>query len=112
MDEVHRILRADGIFIATSVMNFRIHAWPHDYWRFTPEGFKSLFKPFAYSIVEFAGDRRFPHTVVGVGFKSPVEEEKVMDFLKRLERWKEHWSRPAEKGIKKSLKRLGRKLFG
>lgn len=112
VDEVYRILTPDGIFIATSVMNFRIHAWPHDYWRFTPEGFKSLLKPFAHSIVEFAGDRRFPHTVVGVGFKSPVEDKKLEEFYKRLKQWKDYWSVYAEKGLKGRLKHLSKKLFG
>ena len=112
VDEVYRILTPDGIFIATSVMNFRIHAWPHDYWRFTPEGFKSLLKPFAHSIIEFAGDKRFPHTVVGVGFKSPVEDKKLEEFYKRLKQWKDYWSVYAEKGLKGRLKHLSKKLFG
>jgi SAM-dependent methyltransferase len=69
LKEIHRILRPDGIAIISSVMNFPIHDYPYDYWRFTPEAFKSLLKPFASSFVGSVGIEDFPHTVVGVGFK-------------------------------------------
>lgn len=69
MEEIHRILKPDGIAIVSSVMDFEIHDYPHDYWRFTPEGFRSLLKPFASSFVGCAGRRLKPHTVVGIGFK-------------------------------------------
>ena len=77
IDEIYRILKPDGMAVITSVMNFQIHSYPYDYWRFTPEAFKSLLKPFADSFVGYAGDKDFPHTVVGIGFKGhkpPLEE--------------------------------------
>jgi SAM-dependent methyltransferase len=67
--EMHRILRPDGVAIISSVMNFPIHDYPHDYWRFTPEAFRSLMRPFAGIVTGFGGDPAFPHTVVGIGFK-------------------------------------------
>jgi SAM-dependent methyltransferase len=69
LKEIYRILKPDGIAVISSVMNFRIHDYPHDYWRFTPEAFKSLLKPFSDSFVSFVGLEDFPHTVVGIGFK-------------------------------------------
>ena len=69
LEEIHRILKPDGIAIISSVMDFPIHDYPYDYWRFTPEAFKSLLKPFAGSFVGFVGNKDFPHTVVGIGFK-------------------------------------------
>jgi len=69
LEEIHRVLTPGGIAVITSTMDFPIHNHPHDYWRFTPEAFKSLFRPFRGSFVGYAGDELWPHTVVGVGFK-------------------------------------------
>lgn len=94
MEEIYRILKPNGMVIISSVMNFPIHDFPYDYWRFTPEAFKSLLKPFHESFVGFAGDKIFPHTVFGIGFKTnkpPLEE-----FTKKYDSWKgkQQWSLP------------------
>ncbi len=86
LKEIYRILRPDGVAIISSVMNFPIHDYPQDYWRFTPEAFRSILKPFTGSFVGFAGDEAFPHTVVGVGFKSPVVH--LAQFLIRYGLWR------------------------
>ncbi len=85
--EIHRILRPGGIFIISSAMAFRIHEYPSDYWRFTPEGLRSLLQPFDGSIVKSMGPSDFPHTVVGVAYKAskPPEWEKLKGAL---ERWR------------------------
>lgn len=69
VQEIHRILGPEGIVVLSSVMDFPIHDYPHDYWRFTPEAFRSLLKPFAHAWVGHVGLNKFPHTVVGIGFK-------------------------------------------
>ena len=104
--EVHRILKPHGILIISSVMNFPIHDYPYDYWRFTPEGFKSLLNPFASSFVDFAGDSDFPHTVVGVGFKGSVLEAALQDFIERLKHWKAYWENPSGSGWKGLIKSI------
>ena len=96
IDEVYRILKPDGILIITSVMNFPIHDYPYDYWRFTPEAFRSLLKPFKSSLVDFAGEVSFPHTVVGVGFKDSIPDNIADDFRTKLKDWKCHWSNFSE----------------
>lgn len=70
MEEIHRVLKPNGFAVISSVMDFPIHDHPYDYWRFTPEAFKSILKPFAKSFVGFQGKEDFPHTIVGVGFRS------------------------------------------
>jgi len=101
IEEIHRILKPNGVLIMSSVMNFQIHDYPNDYWRFTPEAFRSLLKPFASSFVDFAGESNFPHTVVGMGFKE--YDFRAMDkFTERFKFWKEHWSNPP-KGLVKLL---------
>lgn len=84
--EIHRVLEPNGIAIVSSVMDFPIHDFPYDYWRFTPEAFRSLLKPFAHSFVGFAGRSTFPHTVVGVGFKGVQPD--MAEFLRQYEVWK------------------------
>ncbi len=87
--EVHRIIRPDGIAIISSVMQMRIHDYPHDYWRFTPEGFKVLLEPFAEAIVSYAGTEAFPHTVVGIGFKGRVPAREPLTVA--LTEWQRRW---------------------
>jgi SAM-dependent methyltransferase len=36
LDEIYRVLRPNGLLILTTVMHFKIHRCPKDYWRFTP----------------------------------------------------------------------------
>ena len=59
IEEIYRILKPCGILIISSVMNFPIHDYPYDYWRYTPEAFKSLLKPFTFSFVDLAGESNF-----------------------------------------------------
>ena len=66
-------------------MCFPIHDCPHDYWRFTPEAFKSILKPFSNSFVGFQGVNLFPHTIVGVGFKGDIPS--LTEFQKMYDRW-------------------------
>ena len=94
MEEVHRILKPNGMAVISSVMKFAVHGYPNDYWRFTTEGFKSLLRPFPTVYVEFAGRWWFPHTVVGVGFKSPVPQEQLRRFGQCVDAWKKKWEEP------------------
>lgn len=89
MEEVYRILKPDGVVVISSVMNFPIHDYPYDYWRFTPQAFKSLLQLGSSSITDWAGEESFPHTVVGVGFKGtmpPLEQ-----FSSLFDQWKKKW---------------------
>ena len=85
LQEIHRILHPDGIAVISSVMKFVIHDYPFDYWRFTPEAFRLLLKPFSRSFVGYAGEPDFPHTVVGIGFKGRRPDVKT--FEGQYTRW-------------------------
>ena len=87
-EEAHRILKPNGILVISSVMKFPIHDYPYDYWRFTPEGFRSLLKIFDSSFVEFVGQEHFPHTVVGLGFKGSIPSEKMWRLSAKVNAWK------------------------
>jgi len=90
--EMHRVLKTQGVLIVSSVMDFPIHEHPHDYWRFSPQGFRSLLAPFRSAFVGFAGRPEQPHTVVGIGFKgeAPLLEEFTQGYL----RWQATMSKP------------------
>jgi len=80
MAEARRVLRAGGVCIITSVMLCPIHAYPSDYWRFTPEGFRVLLEPFETRWVFDDRPKLFPRSVYGVGIKGaagPGEEERI-----------------------------------
>jgi hypothetical protein len=88
---MYRIIRPGGIVLLSSVMNFEIHDYPSDYWRFTPEGFRSLLKKFDDVIIQALGEVAFPHTVVGIGFRKPAHSTPAL--LEALCEWKQRAER-------------------
>lgn len=75
MEEIHRVLIPEGVVIITSVMLCEIHGYPHDYWRFTPQGFEVLLENFSCYRVYYDMPEKYPRSVFGVGFKGAVNEE-------------------------------------
>jgi len=106
INEIQRILNENGIIILSSVMNFPIHSFPNDYWRFTPQAFKSLLKPFALSIVDYCGEIKHPHTVVGVGFKGTISKAVESKFIEKLRIWKNYWQNPYHNKKRDLIKQL------
>ncbi len=90
--EVHRVLKPGGMAIFTSVMYFPIHAYPSDYWRFTPEGFRVLGEPFEHTLVESAGLTGLPHTVIAVCVKGDLEASRQQALIAALAEWKRRHS--------------------
>ncbi len=73
VQEMHRVLKPGGVLAISSLMFFPIHAHPWDYWRFTPEGFELLLRPFESSLVVAQGWDLMPEGVFGIGVKGPAE---------------------------------------
>jgi SAM-dependent methyltransferase len=69
VEEMHRILAPGGFCIVSSLMHFPIHDFPHDYWRFTPQGMASLLRPFESHHISWLGDAKLPRHVFGIGAK-------------------------------------------
>ena len=67
VEEASRVVRRGGIVLLASVMNFPIHSYPADYWRFTPAAFDYLLSVLNSRMVFSQGDGEFPHTVIGIG---------------------------------------------
>jgi hypothetical protein len=87
LGEAYRVLRPEGVIIATSVMDFSIHHHPSDYWRFTPEAFKHLLGPFQQTMVGYQGNPEKPHTVFGVAIKEPaVDSSRALEEIQHAYR--------------------------
>jgi hypothetical protein len=71
--EISRVLAAHGAVVVTSHMDCGIHAYPSDYWRFTPEAFARLLDHFPAKIVGYQGLSYNPFVVFGIGFKEVPE---------------------------------------
>jgi SAM-dependent methyltransferase len=66
--ELARVTDPDGgVCVISSVMLFGIHGYPNDYFRFTPEGFRSLLGGFDSAWVCGVGHPDIPFQVIGVG---------------------------------------------
>ena len=104
LTEIHRILKPGGMVFLSTVLDFRIHDSPADYWRFTPDGLKSLLKPFSFVFVGTVGRESFPHTVIAIGVKGSRNSNLSLDlFLPKFEQWKKAWKNPKGKSLKDTL---------
>ena len=92
MEEIYRIMKPTSLLIMSSVLNFPIHAYPDDYWRFTPSCFSSLLKSFDSSYVQYFGKKSFPHTVIGIASRGkPLEIEKNTSLIKGIDKLKDRY---------------------
>ena len=77
--EVHRVLRPDGVLLVSCPFYFHIHNHPSDYWRFTPEALDLLLEDFSQCIFGWQGPRTKPLHVWAVAFRegrpAPTDEE-------------------------------------
>jgi SAM-dependent methyltransferase len=97
IDEMYRVLRPEGFLILTTVMHFKIHRTPKDYWRFAPDGLELLLKRFKILDCTLEGGFKRPkgiwvtaHKVLdgeGLGKLPEIRTVKSDDrLLKKLER--------------------------
>jgi SAM-dependent methyltransferase len=97
-DEVFRLLKPGGIFVITSPLNFRIHGYPDDYWRMTPNCLRRLLAPYRAKVSGHQGHAAFPHTVMGLGLKAPLPAN-CAGRIARLITGYRAWLKQAEAGL-------------
>jgi hypothetical protein len=66
---VHRVLRPDGALVMSTPFHFRIHQFPHDYWRFTPAAYETLLESYASKIIGWHGTKNRPANVWSIAFR-------------------------------------------
>lgn len=91
--EMWRVLAPGGMMIVSAPMDFRIHAYPDDYWRLTPSCLARLFSPAAASVIGSQGVEAHPHTVFAIAAKGPVEVDFAAcarDFVDSFNAWLQH----------------------
>jgi SAM-dependent methyltransferase len=97
IDEIFRVLKPDGYLILTTVMHFKIHRTPKDYWRFAPEGLELLLRRFKIVDCTLEGGFKRPKGIwvlarkvlegEGLGMLPEMRTVGSDDrFLKKLER--------------------------
>ena len=74
IDEIHRVLRPNGLLILTTVMHFKIHRCPKDYWRFTPDGIELLLGQFKILDCTLEGSLKRPKGIWVTAQKTPSPE--------------------------------------
>ena len=69
--ELGRVVAPGGVCVIASVMLFGIHAYPGDFFRFTPEGFRSMLAGGGFDDVRVVGvgDPAIPREVFAIGAK-------------------------------------------
>lgn len=101
LEEVYRVLRPDGALFLAAPFYFRIHDYPNDYWRFTPEAFGLLLADYPSQILGWHGPPKRPASVWALALReqcpavSPPQFEHYRQLLGRYARqplaWRRRW---------------------
>jgi SAM-dependent methyltransferase len=89
--ELARVVRPDGgVCVISSVMLFGIHGYPSDYFRFTPEAFRSMLSGFDAAWAFGTHDPDIPREVFGVGVNGR-SLHLSLDRLPRVAAYQRRW---------------------
>jgi SAM-dependent methyltransferase len=114
-EEVHRVLRPDGAFLVCTPFYFHVHAFPNDYWRFTPSAFDSLLEHYPTRVLGWHGPDRRPLNVWAAAFREQARmpsEKQIAAYRSRLGEYGKQplgWGRRLRFGIGRVL--CGRRPF-
>jgi SAM-dependent methyltransferase len=87
VSEAFRVLRDDGLLVASAAFNYRMSAFPTDYYRFTASGLDTLLEEFETRRVFALGPRVKPRFAFAVAAKktNPLFAERLPLFEQRIE---------------------------
>jgi SAM-dependent methyltransferase len=110
-EEIYRVLRSDGVALIACPFYFYIHAFPSDYWRFTPAALELMTESFPTKIIGWHGPERRPVNVWVLAFREhckPVTCDQFQQYQNRLQLY----ARQPVRWKKKLRYGIGRLLFG
>jgi len=99
MEEIRRVTAPGGLALVTTVFEFHVHAYPEDYWRFTPRAMERLLAGFPSVLFGRQGHPKTPRLVFALGLNE--ERDDLRDLAgawrrETLRRWTERpppWDR-------------------
>ncbi|MCX5682803.1 MAG: methyltransferase domain-containing protein [Planctomycetota bacterium] len=97
--EIKRVVAPGGMALVSSAFSIDIHAFPNDYWRFTPQAMLRLMDGFSSVLYGWQGHEKSPRLVFALGLKdSRGDLDSLADRWRReiLAAWHEQpslWSR-------------------
>jgi SAM-dependent methyltransferase len=97
-EEVRRVLRPDGALFVACPFDFHIHAYPNDYWRFTPEALKLLLQDYPSKIIGWHGPRKRPASVWAIAYREGRPAISALEFQQYQARMKAHARMPLSWG--------------
>jgi SAM-dependent methyltransferase len=98
-EELYRVLRPDGVLLVSCPFYFRIHSFPSDYWRFTPEALQVLLENYPSKILGWHGPSKRPANVWALAFREdrpPITRGEFERYRALIETYAHHplsWSR-------------------
>ena len=72
-EEVRRVLRPDGALLVSCPFYFHVHAYPSDYWRFTPAALELLLDAYPSKLIGWHGPQTRPANVWALAFREDHE---------------------------------------
>ena len=69
-EELRRVTAPGGLALVTCPFEFHIHAYPEDYWRFTPLALRKLMDGFESVLYGWQGHPKTPRLVFAAGLRS------------------------------------------
>jgi SAM-dependent methyltransferase len=98
-EEIHRVLRPDGVLLVSCPFYFRIHSFPNDYWRFTPEALRVLLEGYPSKVLGWHGPAKRPANVWALAFREDrpaITREEFERYRALIQQYNRHplsWGR-------------------
>jgi SAM-dependent methyltransferase len=110
-EEVHRVLRPDGVLLLTCPFYFHQHGFPSDYWRFTPQALEFLLEKYPTRILGWHGPQRRPLNVWAAAFREASATPSAEQFARYRTLLGQYAHEPLSPG-RRLIYSLGRVLCG
>ena len=110
-EEVRRVLKPDGVFLVACPFYFHVHAFPSDYWRFTPQALEVLLRSYPRRVLGWHGPKKRPLNVWAAAFGEKAVAPSAAQFARYQSLLAQYAKEPSS--LNKRLRyKLGRLLCG